>query len=157
MNYSQLTGTGVPQQSVFLCAERTVRRGKGGAGGIIAEGSPCPKRNTRNHNYNINEVRNLRFKCNSIEAQWEGVISNLTKQSNVYEFWIKSRSNIMVVFGPTSRGGFACFPDFQVGCHLADLKDKFWNTEQLIRILGEADGVTVVAALYELSGSINFS
>jgi len=98
----------------------------------------------------------MRFKCKFIEEEWQGAISNLTKQSNVYEFWIKSRSNIMVVFGPTSRGGFACFPDFQVGCHLTNLKDKFWNTEQLIRILGDVDGVTVAAALYELSESINF-
>lgn len=99
----------------------------------------------------------MRFKCKSIEDEWEGVISNLTKQINVYEFWIKSRTSIMVVFGSTSRGGFACFPDFQVGCHLTNLKDKFWNTEQLVRILGEVDGVTVSTALYELSESINFS
>lgn len=99
----------------------------------------------------------MRFQCKSIEDEWEGIICNLTQQSNVYEFWIKSRSSIMVVFGSTSRGGFACFPDFQVGCHLTDLKDKFWNTEQLIRILGEVDGLTVSAALSKLAESINIS
>lgn len=36
--------TGVPQQSGFLCEERTVLRGKEGLeGGIIAEGSPLPE------------------------------------------------------------------------------------------------------------------
>lgn len=99
----------------------------------------------------------MRFQCKSIEDEWEGIICNLTQQSNVYEFWIKSRSSIMVVFGSTSRGGFACFPDFQVGCPLTNLKDKFWNTEQLIRILGEVDGLTVSTALCELAESIDFS
>lgn len=55
--------------------------------------------------------------------------------------------------------------EFQKGQKILDLgcgygvvgKDKFWNTEQLVRILGEVDGVTVSAALYELSENINFS
>jgi len=31
----------------------------------------------------------MRFQCKSIEDEWEGIICNLTQQSNVYEFWIK--------------------------------------------------------------------
>lgn len=99
----------------------------------------------------------MKFHCKYNEDEWEGVICNLERQSNVYEFLIKSRSSIMVVMGPTSRGGFACFPDFQVGCHLTDLRDKFWNTEQLVKVLGNADGLTVSAALSALSGIVNFS
>jgi hypothetical protein len=49
----------------------------------------------------------------------------------------------MVVLGPTSRGGFACFPDFNIGRHLVNLKDKFGNTEKLVEVLGKADGLTV--------------
>jgi hypothetical protein len=57
----------------------------------------------------------------------------------------------MAIFGFTSRGGFACMPDFNVGCLLADLRDKFWNTEQLIRVLGEVDGLSVSTALFTLA------
>lgn len=95
------------------------------------------------------------FKCKNKEDEWEGTVCNLIKHSSSYEFWIKSRSSIMVVFGHTSRGGFACIPDFNVGCHLTDLKDKFWNTERLIEILGEVDGLTVSTALFKLADKIN--
>jgi len=88
----------------------------------------------------------MRFKCRTEDEEWEGIVSNLVMHTNTY---------IMVVFGPTSRGGFACFPDFQVGCHLTNLKDKFWNTEQLVRILGEADGLTVSTALFNLADKVN--
>lgn len=98
----------------------------------------------------------MKFKCKSEEDEWEGTICNLAQQNNVHEFWIKSRSSIMVVFGTTSRGGFACFPDFRVGCHLVDLKDKFWNTEQLVEILGKVDGLTVYAALCEVAKRIQY-
>ena len=57
----------------------------------------------------------------------------------------------MVLFGKTSRGGFACIPDFGTGCHLTDLKNKFWNTEKLIEVLGKVDGTTVATALYALA------
>ncbi len=97
----------------------------------------------------------MKFICKTEDEEWEGSISNLVKHNNSYEFWIKSRSSIMVVFGQTSRGGFACFPDFQVGCHLVNLKDKFWNTEQLISVLGEADGLTVASALFKLVDNIH--
>lgn len=96
----------------------------------------------------------MKFKCKLGKEEWNGTICNLAQQNNVYEFWIQSRSSIMVIFGSTSRGGFACFPDFQVGCHLTSLKDKFWNTEQLIGILGKVDGLTVATALFKLSEKI---
>lgn len=96
----------------------------------------------------------MKFKCRVQNEEWEGVVSNLVKQDNTYEFWIKSRSSIMVVIGSTSRGGFACFPDFQVGCHLVNLKDNLWNTEQLVAVLGKVDGYTVSSALSMLSNKI---
>ncbi len=93
----------------------------------------------------------MKFHCKTEKDEWNGNIRDIKLQNNVYEFWIESRTSIMVVFGPTSRGGFACFPDFQVGCHLVNLKDKFWNTEKLIQILGKVDGITVAAALNKLA------
>ena len=56
----------------------------------------------------------------------------------------------MVIFGKTSRGYFACIPDFDAGCHLANLNDVFWNAERLTTALGIVDGVTVAYALLHL-------
>lgn len=97
----------------------------------------------------------MKFTCTSKNEEWNGAITNFVQHTNSYEFWIESRSSIMVVFGTTSRGGFVCIPDFRVGCHLTDLKDKFWNTEQLVDVLGEVDGITVSTALFNLAGKIH--
>lgn len=87
---------------------------------------------------------------------WKGTITSFKRHASHYEIRIESRSGIMVVFEKTSCGAFACMPDFGVGCHLADFKDKFWNTEQLTAVLGEVDGITVATALHALADEITF-
>lgn len=82
---------------------------------------------------------------------WKGVIPKFLDRGSHYEIKIESRSSIMVLFGETSQGGFACMPDYGVGCHLGSFKDKFWNTENLTAVLGEVDGITVAEALYALA------
>ena len=91
---------------------------------------------------------------NGIE-RWDDIIPRLKDYGSHYEIRIESRSGIMVIFGKTSSGGFACMPDHDAGCHLSDLKDKFWNTERLIPILGDVDGITVAQALYTLADKLN--
>lgn len=91
------------------------------------------------------------FICKHKKQLWTGSISSFKNYSTYYEFWIQSRSSIMVVFGKTTRGYFVCMPDFNVGCHLVNLNDSFWNTERLTEILGVVDGVTVSSALVFLS------
>lgn len=82
---------------------------------------------------------------------WNGIIHDIIRHGSHYEIRIESRSGIMLVFGKTSRGGFACAPDFGAGCHLVDLKGKFWNTETLTAALGKVDGITAAEALYVLA------
>ena len=94
------------------------------------------------------------FECSDKKEKWNGKIRILKKYGEHYEMIIESRSSIMVVFGETSLGRFACMPDFSVGCHLAHLKDKFWNTEQLSNVLGRVDGITVATALYKIADEI---
>jgi hypothetical protein len=100
----------------------------------------------------------MNFECiNQTETEsekWEGVIKKFVKYDGYFEIMIESRSSLMVLFGKTSRGGFACIPDFGAGCHLVYLKDKFWNTEKLVEVLGTADGITVATALYALADLI---
>lgn len=99
----------------------------------------------------------MKFQCENKNhkkyEKWEGEIISIEKY-DCSEIWIKSRSSIMVLAGSTSRGGFACMPDFNVGCHLVNLKDNFWNTEILTKVLGEVDGITVASALFSLSDKI---
>lgn len=95
------------------------------------------------------------FICNHKGEKWRGTITDFKNYGSHYEFWIISRSSIMVMFGKTTRGYFACMPDFNTGCHLVDLQDKFWNTEKLINVLGVADGVTVAFALFSLANILN--
>lgn len=83
--------------------------------------------------------------------RWNGIIPRIIKHGSHYELRIESRSGIMVLFGKTSQGGFACMPDFGVGCHIVDLKDTFWNTEKLTAVLGKVDGITVAEALCALA------
>lgn len=102
----------------------------------------------------------MKFKCkmkssNNIET-WNGEIKRIINYGNHYEIFIVSRSSIMVVFGKTSRGLFACIPDFNTGCHLVAFEDYFWNNEKLTEILGKVDGITVATALYYLNKEYKF-
>jgi hypothetical protein len=96
------------------------------------------------------------FKCIHRKKSWEGTITMFQKYGTHFEFMIQSRSSIMVIFGKTTRGYFACMPDFNVGCHLVNLNDTFWNTEKLTRVLGVADGVTVATALLFLAKELRY-
>ena len=97
-----------------------------------------------------------KFICKHKKKSWAGSISIFKNHGTHYEFLIQSRSSIMVVFGKTSRGYFACMPDFDVGCHLAGLNDVFWNTESLTKVLGVVDGVTVASALLFLFKDLGY-
>ncbi len=99
-----------------------------------------------------------KFKCrmeteDGIEV-WDGIIPRFTKYKSHYEIRIEARSGIMVVFGKSSRGNWACIPDWDAGCYLSNLDDIFWNTERLTRVLGPVDGITVATALYALKDEI---
>lgn len=88
------------------------------------------------------------------KERWKGKITELKIHGSHYEMRIESRSGILVIFGKTTQGGFACMPDFGAGCHLVNLKDKFWNTEKLSKVLGKVDGITVAEALYAIADSV---
>ena len=93
----------------------------------------------------------IKFECTmktgkKIES-WSGLITELTKFGSHYELKIESRSGFIVVIGKTNYGNFACIPDYDVGCHLSALKDSFWNSERLHKIMNKVDAITVAQAL----------
>lgn len=96
----------------------------------------------------------IEFKCKNDEEEWYGRIYNIDNYGNHYEMRVESRSGLQVIFGCSSGGNFICLPDFNVGCHLAHLRDRFWNQERLISIMGEVDGITIAEALYHVYGLI---
>jgi len=97
----------------------------------------------------------MEFVCNSKtksrSESWKGQVVSLNDINGSYELRIESRSSIHVIVGKTKHGGFACMPDFGAGCHIANFRDIFWNTEKLVKVLGKVDGITVGAALYALA------
>lgn len=96
------------------------------------------------------------FNCKNRKETWDGAVTMLKNQGDHYEFHIQSRPSIMVIFGKTSIGYFACMPDFNVGCHLASLNDVSWNTERLTKVLGKVDGVTVANAIASLANDLKY-
>lgn len=97
------------------------------------------------------------FKCADSESSdkepWEGTIENHIRHEGYHEFWIQSRSSIMTIVGKTSRGNFACMPDYGVGCHLSRFNDLFWNTERLMQLLRRPDGISAAAAIKAFAAS----
>lgn len=79
---------------------------------------------------------------------WEARIAYIKNYGSHYEMRVQSYyGSVLVLFGKTAFGYFACIPDFEAGCYLSYLKDIFWNTEQLTRIIDEITGITVAEAL----------
>ena len=93
----------------------------------------------------------IRFECKDNKDKWNGMITSLQNYGSHYAMKINSRSGILVIFGKSPSGAFACMPDFDAGCHLADLKDKFYNTERLCTVLDSVDGITVATALWTVA------
>lgn len=94
------------------------------------------------------------FQCQDYESRWNGRIKWLKNHGSHYEMKIDSRSGIVVLFGNSSFGSFACMPEFGAGCHLSSLSDDFYNTERLSAVLGPIDGTTVSAALSAISATL---
>lgn len=86
---------------------------------------------------------------------WTGRITSMINYGSHYEIKIVSRSSIMVLLGKTTLGNFACMPDFGAGCHLSELKDKFYSTEKLCDVMGKIDGITVACALAAIAAKID--
>ena len=93
-------------------------------------------------------------KTKKTEYTWKGQITSMINYGSHFEIKIESRSSILVLLGKTTLGKFACIPDFGAGCHLANLKDKFYSTEKLTRVLGKVDGITVAYALAAIADKI---
>lgn len=103
----------------------------------------------------------IKFECMLNEGKrtenWSGMITDLTKFGSHYELKIESRSGFIIIIGKTNYGNFACIPDYDVGCHLCNLEDLFWNSERLSSIMNKIDGITVAYALKTVAKYIDLN
>jgi len=97
----------------------------------------------------------MTFECRTKNSneKWTAQIVFLKKSHASLEFIVEGKSIIHCIIGKTYRGRFGCFPDLNVGCHLVDFHNRYWNLEKLISILGEFDGITIENALFMISKS----
>jgi hypothetical protein len=102
----------------------------------------------------------VRFECSykarkGVKECWSGNISRFIDHGSHFEIFIQSRSSILVLFGKTEYGYFACMPDFHAGCHLSSPKDTFYNTEKLVHTMkNKVDGITVAMALKAITDKV---
>jgi hypothetical protein len=89
----------------------------------------------------------MTFKCCYDNQNWSGEIVKVCDYGSHYEIRIESRSGITVLFGQTSMGNFACMPDFNSGCHLAEFNNEYFNKEKLSYAINPIDGITVTKGL----------
>lgn len=104
----------------------------------------------------------MKFKCSRLldteKEIWTGEIVSYSNNNNSTEIYIQSRSSIHVIVGESEYGNYACIPNFNRGCYLSTLDDLFWNTESLVKLIGEVDGITVANAIkYADKNLINWS
>lgn len=89
---------------------------------------------------------------------WQGRITSLINYGGHIELRIESRSGILILVGKTSQGIFACMPDYNAGCYLANLKDIFYSTEKLTYAMkNKVDGITVAYALAAIADKVDLS
>lgn len=111
---------------------------------------------TLNKNVDIPFTCLIYDKDNSPLESWEARISYIKNYGSHYEMRIQFfYGSVLVLFGKTVFGYFACIPDFEAGCYLSYLKDTFWNTKQLTRIIDEVTGITVAKALNAIADYIS--
>lgn len=91
------------------------------------------------------------FFCELNDLKWSGNITSFINYGSHYEMRIESLSGITVLFGKTSMGNFICIPDFDAGCHLAELNDEFYSREKISGVINQVDAITIAKALKTVS------
>ena len=95
------------------------------------------------------------FNCSYVyedgtSKKWHGQWCIINDDSDCCEMLIRGRgSEYRVVLGCCSTGSYLCIPSQYISCSLADRTDRFWNREQISRVLNVTDAVTISYALFD--------
>ena len=69
-----------------------------------------------------------------------------------YEMDLEARGySFHLIFGSQVNGNFLCIPNWQFGCELGGLTDKFWNTESILHADSQLDYEDATAIAWALS------
>jgi len=94
------------------------------------------------------------FNCSYVyedgtSKKWRGQWGIINDDPYCFEMLIRGRgSEYQVVLGSCSTGWYLCIPSQYICCSLAALTDRFWNREQISRVLNVTDAVTISSALF---------
>ena len=100
---------------------------------------------------------NLEFSCQLLWDDgefdsWSARITRLEPHPSFWEFYIESRSGILVLAGQYSYGRFVCLPDFHIACPVSFWDDLSYNRDRLsAALLNPVDATTVACALKTLA------
>lgn len=66
--------------------------------------------------------------------------------SGVHHIGVECDGNYYsVIFGKYANGGFCSIPNWEVGCELAELDDKFWNVGSIGNALKDKKAAKAIA------------
>jgi len=97
---------------------------------------------------------NCSFKEDKEVESWTSSVREVHEHGSFFEIFISSRSSLRIIVGCGNWGNFVCVPDWNIGTHLSDFRDYFWNSEKLSDLLGKVDGITVATIIKEMADAI---
>lgn len=69
-----------------------------------------------------------------------------------YEVLLEARGySFHIIFGSQINGNFLCIPNWNVGCELAELWDRSWNMDSILRADSQLDYEDATAITYALA------
>ncbi|MBU3090411.1 hypothetical protein KPL42_18245 [Clostridium gasigenes] len=103
----------------------------------------------------------MKFECSRLlgnkKETWIGEITSCTTYKNSMDIYVQSRSSFHIIIGKSKYGNYVCVPNFNSGCYLSTLDDIFWNTEKLVNLIGEVDGITVAKAIKHIGDNLTLA
>lgn len=82
----------------------------------------------------------------------KGAIKPIRLDREPYEVNLEARGySFHLIFGTQINGNFLCIPNWQFGCELADLSDKDWNLDSILKADSQLDYEDATAIIWGLA------
>lgn len=91
-------------------------------------------------------------------AYWYGEIVRTRSKDDMHELQVNARSSYFhIIIGKHQFGSYICVPNWGIGTEIAELTDRDWNLNQLIRTypkISKVDLISIVDAVCSYGYSI---
>ena len=82
----------------------------------------------------------------------KGAIKPIRLDREPYEVNLEAHGySFHLIFGTQINGNFLCIPNWQFGCELADLSDKDWNLDSILKVGSRLDYEDATAIIWGLA------